>query len=82
MRTAEGILKFAPDAKPMDILDEACDGWQGSDAEFDDDTNPDQIFGKLMTEAFNPEYREDEDDHGDVWWDTVYEPFKLRYKLT
>ena len=66
---------------PLEILDIACKGFDGCDAEFDDATHPNEKFGKLITMAFGKDYDPSEDPDGEVWDDTVYEPFSDRYGL-
>ena len=73
----------------LEILDIACEPYRGADAEFDDDLVPDTEFGKLVTEAFDPEGKfaqraEENPDAEEDWWDDdegPYRKFKDRYSL-
>lgn len=78
-----------PDETALQILDIALDraDARGADAEFDDETQPDTAFGKLLTEAFAPDgktaddYDAEDDDDGETWYNEVYRPFRERYGL-
>ena len=65
----------------LEILDIACKGYEGCDAEFDDSADPDQKFGKLITMAFAPEYDKSTDLNGEGWFFNAYDPFSQRYGL-
>ena len=51
------------------ILDIACIPWTNCDAEFDDETEPDQPFGQILKEAFAPDWEYDpaQDEDGEEW---------------
>lgn len=67
----------------MEILDTACSGYRGCDAEFDDALFPGDVFGNLVAEAFGvKDYDPASDPDGDVWYEMVHAPFKQRYGLT
>ena len=82
VRAVEAIMKVAPDTPPLAILDEACRGYEGCDAEFDDERCDDRPFGQVLGRAFNPEYDGAADPDDDVWFETVVIPFSERYGLT
>lgn len=72
-----------PDETGLSILDEAAERTEirGADAEFDDAPYEDGIFRSILIEAFNPTYDETDDEDGDEFYETVYEPFSKRYEL-
>lgn len=67
----------------LEILDDAAERTEirGADAEFDDAPYEEGLFRQLLIEAFAPDYTADDDEYGDVFFDTVYEPFSQRYGL-
>ena len=65
----------------LEILDIACNDFQGCDAEFDDSANSDKPFGRLITEAFSPGFDHSKDEYGDNWDEEVYQLFRKRYGL-
>lgn len=68
----------------LEILDIACGPYRDTDAEFDDERQPETQFGKLLIEAFAPQGTYDsslDNDYQDQWWDEVVVPFKERYQL-
>ena len=77
----ETAMKFAPDADPMEVLDQACTPYRGADAEFDDDCHPSTVFGHVLTRAFLPDYDPAADEDGEIWFDRVYMALKDRYGL-
>lgn len=65
----------------LEILDHACKDYRGCDAEFDDEAYSDRPFGKLITEAFAPDFDPSTDEDGEGWYEAAYEPFRERYGL-
>lgn len=72
-----------PDETALDILDLAAERTEisGADAEFDDAPYEEGMFRSLLIEAFNPDYSDEHDDDGDLFYETVERPFSERYGL-
>jgi len=70
--------------KALAVLDAAAEMFRGADAEFDDETFPDEPLGRLMAIAFGPfppEGQDVEDDDGEGWYEGIERPFRERYEF-
>ncbi len=81
---AEIVLKMRTNQTALTLLDEICESYRNSDAEFEEYTEPNQPLGKLIAEAFDPtvnwiEKRVNEKDDDDDCWYDVYRKFRERY---
>lgn len=67
--------------KALAVLDAAAEQFRGDDAEFDDETQPDEPLGRLLAIAFGPfpapGHEPDEDWEG--WYEGIERPFSERY---
>ena len=72
----------------LEILDLACEPYKkrsadrfGWDAEFDDATDPQRPFGKLLQKAFDSEgkYDPEADPDGEIWSEQIEAKFRARY---
>jgi len=72
-----------PGETALDVLDLAAERTEiaGADAEFDDAPYEEGVFRSLLIEAFKPDYSDDEDEDGDLFYEEVYRPFSERYEL-
>ncbi len=91
--TAFCVIADDIDSMPKDellkLLDMCGEQYRGSDAEFDDYTNPDYPLGRALIKIFNPDIgvvpNDDDDVESEKWWDkhyySVYRPFRERYEF-
>lgn len=76
------------EAAAIKILDRACEGCWGADAEFDDEAHPSTPFGRILNDAFaagkdfiTQDPTNTEWEHEEAWYDEVMTPFRNRYGL-
>lgn len=71
------------DETALAIFDEAAELTEirGADAEFDDAFNEDGPFRTLAIKAFAPDFKGDDDEDGERFYEAVYRPFRERYGL-
>ena len=76
-------LRENTDLPALEILDKSAEPARGRDAEFDDATDPDHTFGRLLIEAFAPGQTFDvtTEQGEEHWYSQVIEPFSKRYGL-
>lgn len=69
----------------LEALDTVGNDFRGTDAEFDDYTNPEHPLGRALIKIFNPTLREpmngDDEEWSELHYETVYEPFSERYEF-
>ena len=80
-------------SKALEAMDAIADGYEGSDAEFDDELSTDTELSRLMCIAFDAseqdrlllkgELPEDADEEAawDAWHEGVYSRFRKRYRF-
>jgi len=68
--------------KALAVLDAVAERFRGADAEFEDETLPDEPLGRLMAIAFGPLPPDQEpDDDGEGWYEGIERPFRDRYEF-
>lgn len=71
----------------LKVLDAMAEDYIGSDAEFDDELSTETDLSELVAIAFNASEKAraslsgEADDDGDEWYETVYRPFRERYRF-
>ena len=80
-QSAEMALEMRASQPALELLDKICEPYRDTDAEFDDSTEPNEPLGKLMVEAFSPgvEFKFEDEEHENEWYEKVYRPFRERY---
>lgn len=66
------------------VLDAAGERFRRADAEFDDETQPNEPLGRLLAIAFGPWSAADDaaDPSGEQWYERIERPFRARYQFT
>jgi hypothetical protein len=71
--------------KALAVLDAAAEPYRGADAEFDDETFPEEPLGRLLAIAFGPfppeGHEPNDDDDGEGWYEGIERPFRDRYEF-
>lgn len=97
-RLAEEMIdRRHPNESALDLLDKICGPYRNSDAEFesadpenptqthpkyDQYTDPDGPIGRLIKEAFAPDFPDPvDDDDWESWFDGPYGEFRKRYEF-